>query len=465
LIWDGVLTGQDYLTSLQFGSEVHGGTGSLQINSLGYNWTANPTLVGTAGNDTFSIASPGGNDVVGNGGVDTVVYAGTYASFQIKSSGSEILITENNNVSTLDELQGITFIKFSDGTYDTATGKFVANAPAAIAATAPVVTETLAHDTGSSPTDKITSNDTLTGSADPNAVVHFTVDGTAITSTATANASGVWTFTPVGLADGSHTIVASETNAAGNTGSSSLTFTLDTKPPVVEITNMYLSNGTATITGTASEANDKISVYDGSTLLGTTTTSSNGTWGFTTGSLSNAVHTYTVTEIDIAGNVGNSNEAVLGSTGADALVATSSNAIILGNGGNDTFTSGGGGDIMVAASGGHDTFIFNAVANSTPASPDVLVNFNHVNDTIEFTAISGINTSHGSALFQGELSGSGTLNAHSIGYMEVSGNTEVFVNTTSSAETVTASDAHAANMEIILAGIHLGLTSSNFHLV
>ena len=461
LIWDGVLTGQEYLTSLQFGSEVHGGTGSLQINSLAYNWTANPTSVVSAGN-TFSIATPGGNDVVGNGGVDTVVYAGSHSSYQIKSSGSEILVTENNNISTLDELQGITFIQFSDGTYNTATGSFTA---AGSVVMAPTVTETLAHDTGSSSTDKITSNDTLSGSADPNAVLHFTVDGAAIASTATANASGVWTFTPGGLADGSHTVIASETNAAGNTGSTSLTFTLDTQPPVVAINNLYLSNGAATVTGTASEANDKISVYDGSTLLGTTTTGSNGTWSFTTGGLSNAVHTYTVTETDTAGNVGDSNEAVLGSTGANALVATSSNAIIMGDGGNDTFTSGGGSDIMIAGTSGRDTFIFKAIANSTPASPDVLVNFNHVNDTIEFTAISGINTSHGSALFQGQLGGAGTLNAHSVGYIEVSGNTEVFVNTTNSAETVTASDAHTANMEVILAGIHLGLTSSNFHLV
>ena len=43
--------------------------------------------------------------------------------------------------------------------------------------TPPAVTESLFSDTGSSSTDKITSNDALTGSGDPNAVVHFTVDG------------------------------------------------------------------------------------------------------------------------------------------------------------------------------------------------------------------------------------------------------------------------------------------------
>jgi Bacterial Ig-like domain len=65
-------------------------------------------------------------------------------------------------------------------------------ASAALAVTvAPAMTESLSKDTGSSSTDKITSNDTLTGMGDPNAVVHFTVDGHAVTGTATANASGL----------------------------------------------------------------------------------------------------------------------------------------------------------------------------------------------------------------------------------------------------------------------------------
>ena len=92
----------------------------------------------------------------------------------------------------------------------------------------PAVTQSLANDTGISSTDKITSNDMLTGTGDVNAVVHFTVDGIAVVGTATANPSGVWAFTPTGLADGSHTIVASETDVAGTTGTASLTFTLDT---------------------------------------------------------------------------------------------------------------------------------------------------------------------------------------------------------------------------------------------
>ena len=92
--------------------------------------------------------------------------------------------------------------------------------------TAPVVTASLVSDTGSSPSDSITSDATLTGSGDPNAVVTL-YEGSTTLGTATADPSGNWTFTPTGLADGLHTIVASETDAAGNTGTASLNFTLD----------------------------------------------------------------------------------------------------------------------------------------------------------------------------------------------------------------------------------------------
>ena len=163
----------------------------------------------------------------------------------------------------------------------------------------PAVTESLAVDTGISSTDKITSNDTLTGTGDANAVVHFTVDGNAIAGTATANASGVWTFTPTGLADGSHTIVASETDAAGTTGTASLNFTLDTAAPAApQITAFSPDTDTVgdgitaanilTLTGTA-EANSTVKVYDGATLLSSAVANGNGAWTYTTGTLATAI--------------------------------------------------------------------------------------------------------------------------------------------------------------------------------
>ena len=97
--------------------------------------------------------------------------------------------------------------------------------------TAPVVTVSLSVDTGSSSADKVTSNPTITGTGNAGAVVTIT-EGTTTLGTTTANASGAWSFTPTTLANGVHTITASETDSSGNTGSASLTFTLDTVAPL-----------------------------------------------------------------------------------------------------------------------------------------------------------------------------------------------------------------------------------------
>jgi hypothetical protein len=128
----------------------------------------------------------------------------------------------------------------------------VATQAVTVAETLPTVTEHLVSDTGSSAADNITSNDALTGTGLDNTLVHFSVDGTAITATATANAQGVWSFTPTGLADGTHTVVASETDSVGNTGTATLDFTLATAPPTVTIDS--INTATHTISGTVNPA-------------------------------------------------------------------------------------------------------------------------------------------------------------------------------------------------------------------
>ena len=146
---------------------------------------------------------------------------------------------------------------------------------------APTVTEALAHSTGA---NNVTSNDALTGTADANATVTLTEGSTVLGST-TANATGVWAFTPTGLAQGAQTITASETNAAGLTGTSSLTFTYDTTAPTVTEalahdtgTNNVTSNDA--LTGTA-DANATVTLTEGSTVLGSTTANGSGVWSFT----------------------------------------------------------------------------------------------------------------------------------------------------------------------------------------
>ena len=84
----------------------------------------------------------------------------------------------------------------------------------------------LVSDTGSSATDKITSNPAIKGTGQANTVVTIK-EGSTTLGTTTADGTGAWSFTPTGLADGAHTLTATQTDLAGNTGTATLSFTLD----------------------------------------------------------------------------------------------------------------------------------------------------------------------------------------------------------------------------------------------
>lgn len=176
--------------------------------------------------------------------------------------------------------------------------------------TPPTVTLALAHDTGSSATDKITNNDALTGTAAANSNVVIK-NGATTLATVAANASGVWSYTPTGLADGAHTLTASQTDAWGNTGTASLTFTLDTTAPVVTEALTTDTSGGSKVTyndalsGTA-EANATVSIsIDGGAAVAATANAS-GAWSYTPASLADGAHSVVASETDVAGNTGSS---------------------------------------------------------------------------------------------------------------------------------------------------------------
>ncbi len=65
----------------------------------------------------------------------------------------------------------------------------------------------------------------LVGTGDGGALVTLT-EGTTTLGSATSDTAGDWSFLPTGLAAGTHRIVATEIDAAGNVGTAALTFTL-----------------------------------------------------------------------------------------------------------------------------------------------------------------------------------------------------------------------------------------------
>ena len=101
--------------------------------------------------------------------------------------------------------------------------------------------------------------------------------------------------------------------------------TVDTITPAVAITSVggFTNHINHTITGTG-EAGAAITVFDGNTVLGTTTVANNGTWSdtITFTNTQQVAHTITATSTDAAGNVGTSDSEILNFT---VLMATGNN--------------------------------------------------------------------------------------------------------------------------------------------
>ncbi|WP_313436650.1 Ig-like domain-containing protein [Novosphingobium sp.] len=160
---------------------------------------------------------------------------------------------------------------------------------------------------------------TVSGTAGANLLVTLYEGATAVGS-AVSDANGVWTITTSVLGQGGHVLTAVATNAAGTAGPASSPFTvnIDTQPPAVPaITLVSDDSGTVqgglafnaqtddtqpTLSGTA-DPNTTISIFDGTTLLGTTTADGSGAWSFTpTTPFDPGPHVPTATATDAVGN-------------------------------------------------------------------------------------------------------------------------------------------------------------------
>ncbi len=137
--------------------------------------------------------------------------------------------------------------------------------------------------------------------------------------TATVGSGGVWSTTVTLSGDGPHSIVAKDTDAAGNTGvSAPIVFALDTVPPTVAIstTGAVTNQATHTISGTvaATEAavGATVTLYDngGTTPLGTATVGVGGTWSTNVTLSGDGPHSIVAKDTDAAGNTGASTPLV-----------------------------------------------------------------------------------------------------------------------------------------------------------
>ncbi len=152
---------------------------------------------------------------------------------------------------------------------------------------------------------------TLTGTAEANSTVKV-FDGATLLGSVTASGTGAWSYTTAALANGAHSLTATATDAAGNTGTASaaLSVTVDTTAPVAPsiMSSAIVNLNDVALTGTA-EANATVKIFDGATLLGSTTANGSGAWAYTTAGLNNGTHNLTATATDAAGNTGTASAA------------------------------------------------------------------------------------------------------------------------------------------------------------
>ena len=167
----------------------------------------------------------------------------------------------------------------------------------------------LTTDSGSSNSDHITNNGTLTLSGiEIGATIEFSTNGGTTWTTS---------FTPV---EGLNTVLVRQTDAAGNvSGVSALSFILGTTRPGVSFDTVSFTdtgvqgdhitdNGQVTLSGTVSDnvTVSQVQVFNGSQLLGTATVDNvHHTWTLTTTLAPGAYNQLNATAIDEAGNPAN----------------------------------------------------------------------------------------------------------------------------------------------------------------
>jgi hypothetical protein len=162
-------------------------------------------------------------------------------------------------------------------------------------------------ESGASVTDNITNDHTplLTGNSDANSTIEIYLDGGSTpASTVQSDANGDFSVTDLDLQDGTYVVSARVQGAGSDTAS--VTITIDTHadaPAGLALeAGTLASDYTPTITGTA-EANAEVTLYEGTTVVGTATADAQGDWEITTGALDDGDHVLKAVQQDVAGNV------------------------------------------------------------------------------------------------------------------------------------------------------------------
>lgn len=243
--------------------------------------------------------------------------------------GSEFLIDSPQDISSAPRITAVgnsgfvaTWIN-SNGGVAGATGQVTAQIYEWDAAPSPSIDNAAVHG-GYVNAIGNTDAQTLSGRAEPGTTINVYVNGATTPSyIETVDEYGNWAVTIGKLADGQYSYVAYVINSGGyNAGVSSLDFTVDATPPVLQITAITAEDGaTFTVSGAdPGSAGLVINLSSTTGWSGSATADSSGVWHITGVPPDVLGHNLTLSSVDAAGNRG-ANQYVLESTVRDIVAA------------------------------------------------------------------------------------------------------------------------------------------------
>ncbi|ARP83129.1 hypothetical protein CAL12_21455 [Bordetella genomosp. 8] len=270
------------------------------------------------------------NTAAGDNNVDTL--SGVTFDFSQFGGGAAVAATNSGGVWTATytivagALDGVAnrnvSVKVTDNAGNTTTTSDTSNATVDnVKPTSAVSNASLSADTGDSATDFVTNvasqtiTATLSSAPNPGDVVYGSLDNGQSWVNLTSHVSGTSLTWTGAVLSGSNTLLLKVTDAAGNDGTVyAQAYVLDTTAPApsstpdmtagtdsgASATDNITSDTTPTFTGTA-ESGTTVELYDGATLLGSTT-AAGGTWSFTAPALAEGSHVVTAVVTDLAGN-------------------------------------------------------------------------------------------------------------------------------------------------------------------
>ena len=360
---DNMLEGSYYgVQSVQFADgTVLAAAQLIQLENTGTTGANN--LYGTSGAEVFD--GKGGNDYEnGGGGGDTFIYNAGYGSLEIDETdyssnpnnvlklgvgitASQLTVTTDNSGnlyiadgiagdqikidsmlvqsitpelnagsgvgSNSSYIHGVQAVQFADGSIWT-NDQLISISKLVSSTVPPAVAITSAGGATSQEVQTVSGTVTAaSGGAGIGATVTLYDNGTQI-GTATVETDGTWSTNVTLVRDGSHSLIAKDTDSAGNVGvSSAVTFTLDTVAPTVVmvsaggLTNQPIQTVTGKVTAASGESpvGATVTLYDNGNRVGTAAVGVNGSWSASI-TLGEGANNLIAKNIDAVGNTGTS---------------------------------------------------------------------------------------------------------------------------------------------------------------